>query len=61
MVGDLMDDGTADLVRDLLPGPADGSDRRAVDGDPAGEDARIIRRTAGQGDSRIELAASLSG
>ena len=48
MVGDLMDDGPADLVRDLLPGLADGADRRAIDGDPVGEDTRIIRRTAGQ-------------
>jgi hypothetical protein len=40
MVGDLMDDGTADLVRDLLLGLADGADRRAIDGNPVGEDAR---------------------
>ena len=38
MAGDLVDDGTADLVVDLLLGAADGADRRPVDGDPVGQD-----------------------
>ena len=54
MVRDLMDDGTADLVRDLLLGLADDADRLAIDGDPVGEDARIIRCTAGQGDALVK-------
>jgi hypothetical protein len=36
MVGDLVDDGPADLVRDLGFGAADGADRLAVDGDAVG-------------------------
>jgi hypothetical protein len=36
MVGDLVDDGPADLVGDLGFGAADGADRLAVDGDAVG-------------------------
>jgi len=38
MVGDLVDDGTADLAGDLLLGAADRADRLAVDGDADGQD-----------------------
>ncbi len=38
MVGDLVDDGTADLAGDLLLGAADRADRLAVDGDAVGQD-----------------------
>jgi len=51
MVGDLVDDGTADLVIDLLLGAADGADRRPVDGDPVGQDPAYcdVRLESGMG------------
>lgn len=39
VVGDLVDDGAADLVSDLLLGAADRADCLLVDGDPVGEHA----------------------
>jgi hypothetical protein len=50
MVGDLVDDGTADLVVDLLLGAADGADRRPADGDLVGQDPRVLRCAAGERD-----------
>ena len=47
-------DGTADLVRDLLPGLADGAVAGRQMVIRSGEDARIIRRTAGQGDALVK-------
>jgi hypothetical protein len=49
VVSDLVDDGAADLVCDVVPGWAGRADRLAVDGDPVGQDPGISRRPAGEG------------
>jgi hypothetical protein len=54
MVGDLVDDGSADLVGDLSFGAADGADRLAVDGDAVGQDSRVLRRATGERDALVE-------
>jgi len=54
MVGDLVDDGTADLVVDLLLGAADGADRLPADGDPVGQDPRVLRCAAGERDALVK-------
>src|SRR5271169_1898995 len=54
MVGDLVDDGAADLVVDLLLGPADRADRLAVDGDAVGQHPRVLRRAAGKRDALVQ-------
>ena len=54
MVGDLVDDGTADLVSDLLFGAAGRADRLAVDGDAVGQHSRVLRRAAGERDALVE-------
>jgi hypothetical protein len=50
---DLMDEGTAHLVGDLLFGPAGRADRLALD-DPVRENPGIIWRPAGQRDALIQ-------
>jgi hypothetical protein len=54
MVRDLVDDGTADLVGDLLLGMALRADRLVVDGDAIGQHARVLRRAAGERDALIQ-------
>ena len=54
MVGDLVDDGTAHLVVDLLLGAADRADRLPVDGDPVGQHPRVLRRAAGERDALVK-------
>ena len=54
MVGDLVDDGPADLVGDLGFGAADGADRLAVDGDAVGQHPRVLRRATGERDALVE-------
>jgi hypothetical protein len=43
VVADLVDDGAADLVGDLVLAVADRADRLLADGDPVGQHARILR------------------
>jgi len=50
-MGDLVDDGAADLVVDLLLGTADCADRLPVDSDPVGQDSRVLRCAAGERDT----------
>ena len=54
MVGDLVDDGAADLVVDLLLGAAGRADRLAVDGDAVGQDPCVLRCAAGERDALVE-------
>ncbi len=54
MMGDLVDDGAADLVVDLLLGAADCADRLPVDGDPVGQDSRVLRCAAGERDTLVK-------
>jgi len=54
MVGDLVDDGAADLVGDFSFGAADGADCQAVDGDAVGQDPGVLRRAAGKRDALVE-------
>jgi hypothetical protein len=54
MVGDLVDDGPADLVGDLSVGAADGADCLAVDGDAVGQYPRVLRRATGERDALVE-------
>jgi len=54
MVGDLVDDGPADLVGDLKFGVADDTDRLAVDGDAVGQHPGVLRRPAGERDALVE-------
>jgi hypothetical membrane protein len=54
VVGDLVDDGPADLVGDLVLGLADRADRLVVDGDPVGQDPRVAGCPAGQRDALVE-------
>ena len=42
MVGDLVDDGAADLAGDLVLGAADGADRLAVDRDAVGQHPGVL-------------------
>jgi hypothetical protein len=54
VVGDLVDDGLADLAGDLLVGLADRGDRLAVNGDPVGQDPGVPGRPVGEGDALVE-------
>ena len=54
MVGDLVDDGAADLGRDLLLGVADRADRLPEDGDAVGQHPGVLGRAAGERDALVE-------
>jgi hypothetical protein len=54
MVGDLVDDGAADLVGHPLLGTADRADRLTVDGDAVGQHSRVLRRPAGERDALVQ-------
>lgn len=54
MVGDLVDDGPADLVGDLSFGAADGADRLAVDRDAVGQHPGVLGGPAGERDALVE-------
>jgi len=58
VVGDLVDDGPADLVGDLLLGAADRADRQAVDRDLIGQHACVLGCSAGEGDALVEAEQS---
>ena len=54
VVGDLVDDGAADLVGDLLLAAAGCADRLAVDGDAVGQNPRVLRRATGERDALVK-------
>ncbi len=54
VVGDLVDDGPADLAGDLLLAEADRADRLPVDGDPVGQHPRVLRGAAGERDALVQ-------
>src|SRR5208282_686336 len=54
MVGDLVDDGPADLAGDLPLGPAGRADRPAVDGDAVRQHAGVLRGAAGERDALVQ-------
>ncbi len=58
VMGDLVDDGAADLVGDFPLGPADRADRLTVDGDVVGQDAGVLGGPAGEGDALVEAEQS---
>src|SRR6266568_10242 len=54
VVRDLVDDGAAHLVGDLVLGAADRADLAAVDDDPVGQDPGVLGGPAGQRDALVE-------
>src|ERR1700749_2376375 len=54
MVGDLVDDGAADLARDLVFRAADDADRQAVDRDAVGQHPGVLGGAAGERDTLVE-------
>ena len=54
VVGDLVDDGTANLVSDLLLGAADRADRLAVNADVVGQDTGVLGSAAGERDALVQ-------
>src|SRR6266571_868489 len=54
VVRDLVDDGAAHLVGDLILGAADRADLAAVDDDPVGQDPGVLGGPAGQRDALVE-------
>ena len=54
MVGDLVDNGAADLLGDLLLVAADRANRLPVDGDPVGQDPCVLRRAASERDALVQ-------
>jgi len=54
VVADLVEDGDAHLLSDLVVGVADGLDVVLVDADPVGEHEVVVLTACGEGDTVVE-------
>ena len=54
VMADLVDNNAANLLHQLVLGIAHGADGAAVDGDPVREDANVVRRATGEGNSAVQ-------